>query len=466
MRLALRLAASTDDAVRFGKLQLGRRHREVGNVGKNNRQRRAQKRRERPRSRQAAHTDSAGWLDERDIAEILAFEAAEAAARGDEARLEAALGRLRALGPRGLAAVMAGCLFAGLRAAWEGGWQPADIVRAAAKRLGRSHADVAARMITAEGRMSAGPGIAVPEAWAVQLRQLEAGTGAAVEWADPEVLRVGAAILGMLTYLPVLPHLVPPPSRWGKHRRGWTPAPEGGARPEGVDTRMLAKVRALLAKAESTDFEEEAGALTAKAQELMARHAIDHAMVAGAAAGEVPCGRRIGVDDPYALGKANLLSAVAGANRCRTIWTESYGFSTVFGFPRDLDIVEVLYTSLLVQATRAMTAAGSVRDASGRSRTRSFRQSFLVSFSGRIGERLRAATTLATSQAEVLHGGALLPVLAGRNAVVEDAFAEAFPHLVKTSVRASNRAGWVAGRAAADLAHLGPEQQLLPGIAV
>ena len=37
---------------------------------------------------------------------------------------------------------------------------------------------------------------------------------------------------------------------------------------------MLERVRALLAKAESTTFPEEADALTAKAQQLMTRHAL------------------------------------------------------------------------------------------------------------------------------------------------------------------------------------------------
>jgi len=148
------------------------------------------------------------------------------------------------------------------------------------------------------------------------------------------------------------------------------------------------------------------------------------------------------------------------------VWTESYGFSTVFGFPGDIDIVEMLYTSLLVQATRAMTAAGSVRDATGRSRTRSFRQSFLISFARRIGERLQAATAQAAVDAESEHGGALLPVLAGRTTAVEEAFAAVFPDLVSKASRVSNWEGWVAGRVAADQAHLGPEHQMLPGIAV
>ena len=48
-----------------------------------------------------------------------------------------------------------------------------------------------------------------------------------------------------------------------------------------VDAGVLAKVRALLAKAESTTFEAEAEALTAKAHQLMVRHTIDEALVAG-----------------------------------------------------------------------------------------------------------------------------------------------------------------------------------------
>jgi len=145
---------------------------------------------------------------------------------------------------------------------------------------------------------------------------------------------------------------------------------------------------------------------------------------------------------------------------------EPYGFSTVMGFPSDIDIVELLYTSLLVQATRAIAGAGSVRDRNGRSRTRSFRQSFLIGFARRIGERLRAATEVATDDARAVHGNALLPVLARRDSAVGEAFAATFPGLVNLNARVTNSAGWAAGRVAADLAHLGPEQQLLPGMAV
>jgi len=446
-------------------------------MGKNNRQRRADKHRQRARwagpgsgSGASYAGPATGSPDSRDLVEMILFDAARAAELGIKEELDATVAGLTeraATNPRfgaTIAMVMTGCLVPALRAAWEGGWQPADIVQAAGKRLGRGLVDVTCAVIAAEASTSAGPGVAVPESWAEQLRQVSAATCPPLRWTDSEELRCGVRLLGMLSYLPVLPRLVAPPSQWGHGRPRVTNAQPTNA----VDGRMLAKVRALLAKAESTNFEEEANSLTAKAQELMARYAIDQAMVADrdGGPGEEPCGRRVGIDDPYPQGKANLLSAVARANRCRTVWADSYGFSTVFGFAGDIDIVEVLYTSLLVQATRAMTAAGSVRDESGRSRTRSFRQSFLISFARRIGERLQAATTQATVEAEVVHGGALLPVLAGRAEVVERAFATVFPHLVSKGARVTNYDGWVAGRLAADQAHLGPEHQVLPGIAV
>jgi hypothetical protein len=480
VNLPLVAAAHRPSALPFGRFAKLSWHEEVDAVGKNNRQRRADKRRERSRARagqgsyEGSHSDwserppiANSELGERDLAAMLIYEAAEASECGDEDRLEDALDALGGLGDRGrsaasaMGAAMATNLASALRAAWQGGWQPADIMKATEKRLGQSGMALARQLVAAEAQISAGPGVAVPETWAVQLQQVGPGDGwGALEGVDNYALIAGVALLGVLMYLPIQPHLLPPPSRWGKGPQ----VARHRVAPTGVDDRMLARVRALLAKAESTDFEEEANSLTAKAQELMTRHAIDQAMLTVDTADEAPCGRRIWIDDPYAGAKANLLAAVARANRCRAVWTESYAFSTLFGFSGDLDNVDVLYTSLLVQATRAMTAAGSVRDGDGRSRTRSFRQSFLLAFAGRIGERLRAATTAATEEAGAVHGGALLPVLAGRDSAVEEACTAAFPHLVPMNVRVSNRAGWVAGRLAADRAQLG-YGQLLPGLA-
>jgi hypothetical protein len=233
---------------------------------------------------------------------------------------------------------------------------------------------------------------------------------------------------------------------------------------------MLGRIRALLAKAEATEFAEEAEALSVRAQELMAKYSIDHALLAAESGREEAAGgRRIAVDNPYEAPKATLLQTVAAANRCRIVWSKELGLVTVIGFPADLDAVELLFTSLLVQANTAMLRAGGKQDAYGRSRTRAFRQSFLVSYAIRIGERLAEAAGHAEQEAVAeqraggtAHGGSgskgtdLVPFLAARQRAVDDAVDEMFGGTLRAarSVRATDEEGWTSGRAAADLATL------------
>jgi hypothetical protein len=369
---------------------------------------------------------------------------------------------------------LAACLHEELRSVWRRGWQPADVVRVVERRLAPPHARCCIDVIAGDARRFSSA--SVDRRWADQLHQL----GADVWWdpaapylgqwagreamADVDALWCGIELLSVLMHLPELPRLCDPPGEPGgaSSARSARCAPRPSRPSDGSDARMLDRVRALLAKAESTTFAEEAEAFTAKAQELMARHAIDRAMVdaASGTGDDEPGGLRLAVDDPYASGKALLLSEVASANRCRAVWSKSFGFSTVFGFEADVDSVELLYTSVLVQATTAMVAAGAQVDLYGRSRTRSFRQSFLVAYAGRIGERLREAQASSRRAAAGDYGDALLPVLANRSAVVDDAFASAFPDMVDSVVRVSNRAGSLAGLAAAELARLCPHQEV------
>ena len=225
------------------------------------------------------------------------------------------------------------------------------------------------------------------------------------------------------------------------------------ARPTQV--RHLERIRALLAKAESTEFDEEADAFTSKAQELMTRHAIDDALLAaheaGRSSGEQPSGRRIGIDDPYAQAKAILLTVIGEASHCRAVWSKRFGFSTVFGYAGDLMSVELLYTSLLLQARNAMVRAG---DGGKRARSSSFRRSFLFGFADRIGRRLEEAAGAAVADAVDERGSALLPVLAQRSGRVDEFRNEAFPHLAENRMTIGDWSGWVSGVAAADTAVL------------
>ncbi len=356
---------------------------------------------------------------------------------------------------------LAACLDESVRALWAHGWQPADLAGVAGRKCSAAHRRYAVDVIAAGGADLVDE--TVHPRWVAQLDELEvevwwdSDEPHVAQWAEHEGLSWmeavthGIELLGLLLRLPPLPRLVDPPGETSRPRS--RPVRRAGS--GGDDQKMLAKVRALLAKAESTTFPEEAEALTAKAQELMARHAIDDAMVdAEAGTGDDPVGVRVQVDPPYASPKSLLVAEVASANRCRSVWSSDLGFTTLFGFESDVDFVEVLYTSLLVQATRAMAAAGSQSDRYGRSRTRSFRTSFLVAYAARIGQRLRAAEAASRAAAQESWGAALVPVLADRSSAVEDACRSVFPHLMKRSVSTTNLAGWHAGAAAADLATL------------
>lgn len=231
------------------------------------------------------------------------------------------------------------------------------------------------------------------------------------------------------------------------------------SRGSGQEHPKLARARALLAKAESTEFDEEAEALNAKAQQLIARYALgqllDEASSDGQRSGSTATVRRLWLDAPYVRAKAALVDQVARANRCRTAVAEQHAFSLVVGAPVDLDVVELLVTSLLVQASSAMLRYGRSLDGRGTSRTRSFRQSFLLAFAARIGERLRAATESVATEAMVTGDvQRLLPVLRDHEVRVSEAFEAMVPHTVGRATRIKHGEGWTAGRAAADLAQL------------
>jgi hypothetical protein len=352
--------------------------------------------------------------------------------------------------------------------AWGRGWQPADLARVVEREHGRLVARLGVAAIVREARRYEPS--QVPPRWRAQVDELDPGApGPASAKADapddpdgsrwavlgqggdrPAALRVALRTLSFVARLPEVPRLGPAPGDAS------VSAVRAGAGSGAVDGRMLHRVRGLLAKAESTTFPDEAEALTAKAQELMARHAIDAAVVEAERGQRASVsGRRVGVDDPYAAAKAMLIDAIATANRCRSVWSKGFGYATVFGDDRDLDAVELLYTSLLVQAARAMltdegTAPGA-RRAGGR--TRSFRQSFLVAFATRIGVRLRAAVDSVTES----YGDQrvnLLPVLADRRDAADAACDETFPHVRATSISANDWHGWQAGNDAAEAAQL------------
>ena len=410
-----------------------------------NRARRAAKQRQRDarRAQQQPRERPGMFEGVQDLALDLAA-AARATLAGDAtAAEEAAFAAVAAEAPRRVQQVMVDLLTDCLAHTWRGGWQPVDLHEITSRQLSREHAAVLAG-VTANA-MAPFAKDTVHPAWSAQVNGTPtdnplASTGRLdVAWS----VTLAVQLLALLMGLPTIELLLPLPGTF-------RPGTQGGAT---VDEKVLAKVRALLAKAESTEYDEEAEALSAKAQELMTRYNLDQLLVDAGTAPPVAGGRRIWLETPYASAKALLAASVGSANHCSVVWTEGLGYVTVIGDERDLVATEVVLTSLLVQAGRAMVH-GSARLGVQK---RSYRQSFLVAYAQRVGERLQEASEHVAVE---VGSAALVPLRKAQDERVDRAREAMFPRTTSCSVSVSNYQGYVEGRAAADQAALHGSAQL------
>ena len=221
--------------------------------------------------------------------------------------------------------------------------------------------------------------------------------------------------------------------------------------------KIVSRVQALLAKAESTTFPEEAEALVAKAQELMARYAIDAAVAQQRrAAGARPELRTLRIEAPYITAKASLLASIAHANGVRLVYNRTGGASLI-GFAEDIETVEVLFASLLVQATGAMLRAPAEEV---RGQAKAFRHAFLLAFAHRIGQRLSEARAVIVEEVAAEGGASLVPLFAARAEAIDELVAQEFPRLRSPKHSISHTGGYGAGRAAANRADIGNRGRL------
>lgn len=125
--------------------------------------------------------------------------------------------------------------------------------------------------------------------------------------------------------------------------------------------KMLARVRALLAKAESTDEAGEANVFRAKADELMTAYAIEEWQLAEEGSeGREPERRDIdfswySTDNPANTGLYHLMRRVYSHARC--VPMASYidwdgGKMPIVGLPSDLDYADMLFTHLMIDMLR------------------------------------------------------------------------------------------------------------------
>jgi hypothetical protein len=210
-------------------------------------------------------------------------------------------------------------------------------------------------------------------------------------------------------------------------------------------------------KASATSNIHEADAFSRKAAELVARHRIDPAALAERRTDqlgvrEVALGR-----GAYVRARLSLLMAVAEAHDARVVFgsTPTGTVAYVAGHESDLDVVEVMYTSLHAQAASRMALERRSTSAA----TQRFRRSFLFGYADRVAKSLDEARRVAeagssTAVAVDNTGRSLARLERGKQ--VDEFVQQRFGRVrtARSSAGAEVRA-WSAGSDAAERADLG-----------
>lgn len=222
---------------------------------------------------------------------------------------------------------------------------------------------------------------------------------------------------------------------------------------------MMAKIRALLANAEDAATTPEAAeTYMAKATELLAKYGIDRALLAA----KDPSTDQVGdlvirVPAPYALDKVMILAGVATQLRCRTVRkTVPGGYALhLFGMQSDLERVELLYTSLLVQAQTGLARAYVPWGENAAAYRRSWLQGFATAICVRLRDIEQRTTADAAATSTSAGGPSVALVLADRSKLVDSRVKTEYPRLVSAPSRSLQGSGKQNGYAAGQRADLG-----------
>ncbi|MCP5028147.1 MAG: DUF2786 domain-containing protein [Actinomycetia bacterium] len=221
------------------------------------------------------------------------------------------------------------------------------------------------------------------------------------------------------------------------------------------NTKIIDRVRAMLAKAEATNFPEEAELFAQKAHELIAQHMLTEADLDGGPATVRTYGRRTLwlEQNGYVLVRRLLLSNICAAYGATFAYRaevrrDGRYWTSIDLFARDdyLLAVEVLFQTLDGQALRLMKTRRGMRD----------RRSWYAGFADAIGVRLERVNRQADEDSE----GALLPLLHSDLDGARQAMDDEFDDLRTVRQRAApiDSVAADAGRSAGQTADLGGER--------
>lgn len=226
-----------------------------------------------------------------------------------------------------------------------------------------------------------------------------------------------------------------------------------------ANEKMMDKITKLLAMAEGAKTAHEAEAFTAKATELMIAHSIDESMLSRAGKSNDSIIAKDFVIEGYAKAKMTMLAGIAEAlgakaiytpNNRQTGWTKIH--VNVVGWKSDVENIDVLFASLLMQVTTDMEReAKNNKNVHGRA----FKQAFILGFAAAVHRRLTAQRSQAVKTANDSTPGAALAVVERLSAVEAD-YRRRYPQTGKgTGAKATSGTGYYGGRAAGERANIG-----------
>jgi hypothetical protein len=203
--------------------------------------------------------------------------------------------------------------------------------------------------------------------------------------------------------------------------------------PKSADAGMIARIRALLAKAEGTDNDAERDAFTAKAANMSAKYGVD---AAGSADDDMTL-KEYNVTGDFARQAGELIYWVAEALGCRAVMT--FEGVAVLGYASDVARCDILATCLGLQMnSSAAKVDGPYRVVEG----------WMLGFTTTAVSRLRDAEARARSRMDA-------GLLAARKAKVDEVFGQEFPATSKGKSRRGDLSGYAAGANAGRTADIG-----------
>lgn len=227
-----------------------------------------------------------------------------------------------------------------------------------------------------------------------------------------------------------------------------------------ADQTLVSRVRKLMDKAAATSNPHEADAFSRKAAELIARHRIDPDALVEARGDELAVREMVLGRGAYVRARLALLMAVAEAHDSRVVFasTPTGTIAYVAGHVSDLDLVEVMYTSLHAQAAAQMALERRATPAA----TQRHRRSFLLGYADRVAksfDEVRAAAQAGSPTPVAVDGSGRSLARLDRVQQVDEFVGQRFGRVrTARSSAGAELGGWSAGSAAARRADLGRQR--------